>query len=545
MKEKIFLCIYNYLIRKFPRLKNIQVQPSMALDYHGLGLDSLEIISLIFDLEEMFQIELDAENYYEIKKIEQLIEHIEKKLKENSFCKQFELFENQIAIIDGTETIRYKELTHRVRNVTEELCRLGIQKGDGVLFTLENCWEYIVLFLAVLECDGVPILADYTAEKEWEKMAEESKARFMLCRQNKEKYTQAKICGKVLGIQLIRFDDVGEKNIVLKSAALIHYTSGSTGKPNGVVHDISSLRNMSSRFRQAFGFTGKEVLLAVLPFSHGYGLSCVLLSGLSAGSCLVVMSRFDPIKAVQLMRKYAVTHLFAVPPMLELLCRAVQRSGPLTTLSYCCSSSLKLSNDLAEKFWKITGVVVNQEYGSAETGVISFSNNSEPLKDISCVGKLLYPEGTVINKSGELLLVSPEMAIGYSDGSQFDIPWNTHDLVELKDNQLYLKGRTKNLLNCGGRKVFAEEVSLALLQTGLFEDVYVCGGDDETYIRAFVVAKTEKLYTRIELVNILERQMDPYKIPAEFFYVPKILKNELGKVTQKCIWEMQTCATTL
>lgn len=313
----------------------------------GLGLDSIEIMSLLFDMETAFQIEIDAVDYYKIQTLKELADYIEEKLQDDSFLKYCNEYGEKVAVIDGEKQLSYMELGAKIQIVAEKLKEWKMQEEDTVLLTLENSWKYPVLFFAILEIGAVPVLADYTAKAEWVQMSDDSCATFIISNEMLDGVAGFAYIGDIIGVQVCKREVCEKKNAVLQEACLIHYTSGSTGKHNGVVHDLASFRNMINVFRKDFPIIGEEIFLAALPFSHGYGLSCVFLSGLYAGSKLIMMSRFEPKLAVSLMQRNHVTHLFAVPPMYELILRALKRQKQkLPELQYCCSSSLMLSYDL-------------------------------------------------------------------------------------------------------------------------------------------------------------------------------------------------------
>lgn len=547
MKNRILKYLYLYIKNNFNRIPCGKINSNAILDCRGLGLDSIEVMSLFFDVESAFQIEIQAKDYYRIHTLIDLAAYIEKKLKEDSFLQYCRQYGEKIAVIDEEKKISYAELGVQIQRAAEKMHEWGMQEEDTVLLTLENCWKYPVLFFAILETGAVPVLADRTAKAEWTKMAKDSFAAFVLLNEMDVEVSGFDYIGEIIGVQVWKRMVVEKKNAVLQEAYLIHYTSGSTGSSNGVVHDLVSFRNMITGFRKDFPITGKETFLAALPFSHGYGLSCVFLSGLYAGSKLVMMHRFEPKGAVSLMKAKQVTHLFAVPPMFELILRVMKRNGDtLPELQYCCSSSLMLSYDLISQFYVFTGKVINQEYGSAEIGVAAYSKFSTLPDTEKCVGRLLYPECYRITEDGELYMFTPEMAIGYTSGKRFSKEFGTQDLVKLENELLYLEGRVKNLLECGGHKVFAEEVRQNLLNTGLFQDVHVCSASDNNkYIRAFIVPKQPFEVDREQLVDILNSEMDSYKIPAEFCIVSEIISNNMGKVTQECIRLMEEKSSIL
>lgn len=540
MKYKILKYINRYIKKNFKRISFDDFGQDIELGPRGLGLDSIEILSMICDLETVFHIEFKSEEYYTLDSIHKLAEAIKKYIEADSFLKYCDQFGNCTAVIDGKKRFSYNDIKNMIRETTCQLRELGICQDDTALICIENGWEYPVLFFSLLEIGAIPVLADVTASAEWKVMVDECGCSCYISECSSVEidgfHRETEALGKKIYMRSLEF----EKNSVLKEAVLIHYTSGSTGGPKGVVHDIASLRNMFFSFRNDIQFCGEEKMLAALPFSHGYGLSCVFFAGLFSGSCIVMMHKFEPREAVRLLDTENITHLFGVPPMFQLILKVLKaKKTVLPSLKYCCSSSLEISYDLIKEFYVYTGKVINQEYGSAEAGVITYSQFETLPKTGNCVGKFLYPDKIKIDESGELFISTPEMALGYSNGQYFDHMFAMNDLVKLVDGDVFLLGRTKNILECGGKKVFASEVRERLMQTGIFEDVYVCNlGNAEKYVCAFIVWKTGRQLNKNELVSCLEECMDCYKIPSEFRVVSEIMTNQMGKVTQKCIQVM-------
>lgn len=549
MRTRILHAIESYIKSNFSRTSTRQWNQDEPLGCLGLGLDSVEIMTMFFDLEDAFQIEISSGDYYKIHTENELAAYMESRLQGQSIVQLSGQYGEKIAVTVDGRRITYGEFGRDIKNTVSQLKKTGIISEDCILLALKNSYEYAVIFFAVLECNAVPVLADWTANHELSVIADDSRAAYVISERNGGPFETFAYSGDFMGFEFWKKGEVEKKNWVLRDACLIHYTSGSTGRPNGVVHDIASYRNMITHFRKAMHYTGEEVLLLALPISHGYGLSCVFLSGLYSGSELVMMRQFQPADAIALIEEYQVTHLFAVPPMFELMNKVLRRNPhSLTSLLYCCSSSLQLHPSVVREFYFATGKVINQEYGSAETGVISFSDDTVPPKDTNCVGKPLYPRHYKVTDEGELLISSPEKASGYSSGKKMGRWYDTGDLVEIRDDKLFLRGRIKNMLVCGGRKVFAEEIQADLLKIEQVKEAYVCQKKEDSgscYIRAFLVWEEGVSMSRQEIIERLRSEIDPYKIPGQFVSVPKILTNEIGKVTQQCVEDMEKISVIL
>ena len=66
---------------------------------------------------------------------------------------------------------------------------------------------------------------------------------------------------------------------------------------------------------RAFEFTEKDTLLGVLPLFHTYALTTALILPVNVGATIVYLARFSGPKVLELIEKYRITSLFAIPSM--------------------------------------------------------------------------------------------------------------------------------------------------------------------------------------------------------------------------------------
>src|SRR4029453_9685741 len=111
--------------------------------------------------------------------------------------------------------------------------------------------------------------------------------------------------------------------------ALLQYTGGTTGVSKGVMLTHANLRANVEQVRAWFpdADPGREVMMAVLPFFHVYGLTVCLLLGLRLGAALVLLPRFDLDGVMSAVDKYRPTLFPGVPTMYVAINNAVEKGG--------------------------------------------------------------------------------------------------------------------------------------------------------------------------------------------------------------------------
>ncbi|WP_344417295.1 AMP-binding protein, partial [Pseudonocardia ailaonensis] len=101
-----------------------------------------------------------------------------------------------------------------------------------------------------------------------------------------------------------------------EDTAVILYTSGTTGQPKGAELTHHNLRSNAALTRETLIEIGPDdVIMGCLPLFHVFGLTCGLNAAVAAGSCLTLIPRFDPAKALAVVGRDEVTVFEGVPTM--------------------------------------------------------------------------------------------------------------------------------------------------------------------------------------------------------------------------------------
>jgi cyclohexanecarboxylate-CoA ligase len=276
--------------------------------------------------------------------------------------------------------------------------------------------------------------------------------------------------------------EAGESPARPADLAVVIFTSGSTGRPKAVLHTQRGLAWKAVSMGRAHGMTAADVVLTPAPLAHVSGLLNGVLLPAATGATSVLMGRWDPGRAVDLLEAERVTVLTGPPTFVVGLTGAPNFApSAAATLRLVSVGGAPVSPAFAEGAAEQLGCRVKRTYGSSEAPMVTTSFPDDPdaratgtdgrpvggaeLRVVDPVSGRPAPVGTV----GELLVRGPELFVGYADpddnaGRFAPGGWfRTGDLASLDgDGWLRVVGRTDDVIIRGGENVSAGEVEAVL-----------------------------------------------------------------------------------
>jgi long-chain acyl-CoA synthetase len=152
----------------------------------------------------------------------------------------------------------------------------------------------------------------------------------------------------------------------------------------------------------------------------------------------------------------------------------------LSSVRVCISGSAALAPAIWRKFKHRFGVEVVETYGSSETGRIA--GNSLDNKVLGSPGPALPEVKVKLSEDEELLVKSPGLFPGYYKNPAAtkaalmdDGYWRTGDIAEIKDGNIFLKGRLQERIRRFGYTISPRDVEWALLKNPRIREVLVMG----------------------------------------------------------------------
>lgn len=472
----------------------------------------------------------------------------------------------RIALRDARQAVTYAELDAVVDELVEQLQQSGVRRGDRVLLVAENCVAQALIILAVSRAGAwsASVNARLSA-REIANFIDHSGARrtlyFYQASPEAQHHAQAH------GATAINWPHIGPLLIgplcadaipepAAPDVATLVYTSGTTGAPKAVMLTHANLLFIAANSRRVRTLVPSDIIYGVLPLSHVYGLSALLLAALVSGAELRLVPRFRAEHLAAALAHDGITVLHGAPAMYaKLLALGDALRVPHLRLAQSGGAPLTLSvkNSFEQRFH----TVLHNGYGMTEAAPSICQTRSEfPRTDCSVGmpidgievrldGADVHPDGV-----GELQLRGPNVMAGYYKApaltAQVITPdgWLcTGDLARFDDDgAVTIVGRSKELIIRSGFNVYPAEIEQVLNAHPDIVQSAVIGRTvaDNEEVLAFVEMRAGKSLDRSAMQAYLKANLSPYKIPAQVTVLAalpaaasgKILKRELHLLAQ-------------
>lgn len=444
-----------------------------------------------------------------------------------------------------TVNLTYAEVYELAQKVAILLAQNNVNQGDKVLICAPNSPYWVCVFWGCLLRGAVIVpLNVQSTSKILQVIAQETKATILFKFNNfrldipadTKTFNTEFLPEYLANIDLKDYQSV---TVTPDDLVQIMYTSGTTGSPKGVMHTHNNIYSNLMAVAQAIELhPGQDRLLSILPLSHIYEQTMGLLLPYSYGIQVIYVHSATAIR--DLLKKYKITRMLAVPEFLQLFMSRIELSfaeknrlelfnkliklsekinqkwfsrilfypvlrqfgGKLHTIA---SGGAALNPDLAHK-WEALGITILQGYGLTETSPV-VTTNTYHVHKLGSVGKLIAGVQVKLSDKQEILVKGPNVFQGYyllpektAAVISPDGWFNTEDLGEFDpEGFLYIKGREKYLIKGpGGQNVYPEDIEFELSKISGVIDSCVLGIDQEkgnTEIHAVLLLDPAKIKT--------------------------------------------------
>ncbi|MFI7026858.1 class I adenylate-forming enzyme family protein [Micromonospora sp. NPDC049900] len=346
--------------------------------------------------------------------------------------------------------------------------------------------------------------------------------------------------------------------------ACILFTGGTTGRPKAV--SVTHGGSRESLMRMARVATGTDAEgsaatdarpnLIALPLFHSGGQHSLLFAYF-VGRAAVVWERFGVDRLDTLMRRFAFDNFFFLPTMVFDIVHT-ERDLPFEGVKSVLVAGQAISWPVRRAFEQRYHVPILVNYGSTEAGHIAGWNGRDMKAGRWKPGSAgrVYPgveleirddAGTALPAGAEgEVVVRSALTKGYVDDPDASRElvrdgWvHTGDMGYVDDDGvLFLVGRKRDMIKCGGFQVWPEEIEDELREHPLVNDVRVLGRPDDRLGEipvALVVRRADDSIPDAVLaegiVAFARDRLAHFKAPRRVEFVPALERSATGKTSR-------------
>lgn len=479
------------------------------------------------------------------------------------------------AVSEAGTKLTWRQLSDSSEETARRLTEHGIGRGDVVSVQLPNWWETVVVALAVWRLGAVlnPVTPIYRGA-ELRAIFGFAKPSLVLCpgnfghvdyeSMNRQALADAGSAAAVATIRpapgtgglIARGDRPATELPALSSlsaddVSLLMFTSGTTGRPKGVLHSHRTLLYESSSIAERFELDRPNVFMPS-PLTHITGLLYGILLPIIAKGQVVLLDRWDPSAAVDLIEEEGCTFCVGATPFLSGLVYEYVQRQQVSSLRYFVCGGADVPPSVILDAEALMATFAVRAYGLTELPTLTCGSPSDAMSqrsgdDGSLTGssqaRLVDPEFGV----GDLEARGPELFLGYLDAADneqaftADGWFRTGDLATIDGDRIRIVGRRKDIIVRGGENLSPLEVEIHLLDLPGVTDVAVVGVADSVLGEracAMVVRDGPPL-TLAEIQAFLQgREIARQKFPEHVLMCDSLPRTASGKVQKFILREI-------
>jgi fatty-acyl-CoA synthase len=355
---------------------------------------------------------------------------------------------------------------------------------------------------------------------------------------------------------------------------MLQYSSGTTGRPKGIKRPERSVplaleNDVTVQFLRAIGFPedGTGVYLSPAPLYHT-APNMWSLGVQRVGGTVVLMEKFDPVLALELIQKYDVTHSLFVPTMFVRMLKLPEEqraSYDVSSLKQVIHAAAPCPVDIKRRMIEWWGPIVSEFYSSSEAAGATFISAADWLTHPGSVGRPMMGTPYVLDEDGN------ELPAGEIGQIWFDspIPLAYHNdpekTAKAQDSKgrktvgdigyvdaegfMYLTDRASFMIISGGVNIYPQEAENLLVEHAKVMDAAVFGiphpdmGEEVKAVVQPVDWADAGAELETELMEYCKKNLAAYKCPRSIDFEKELPRSDTGKLYKKKLQEKYRAAS--
>ena len=337
------------------------------------------------------------------------------------------------------------------------------------------------------------------------------------------------------------------------------YTSGTTGYPKGVRRPAPTPRQMLAierMRRDVLGIAPGIRSLVPGPLYHS-APNAFAMRAARVGEVMVLLARFDPVALLELIERERLDTMFMVPTMFIRLLKLpdrVRRRYDLSSLRFVIHAAAPCPHDVKCAMIDWWGPVINEFYGSTESGAVTLATSGDTLAKPGTVGRAVAgAELCIVDDAGRIL---PPGEVGEIFTRFAEMPDFTYhnrpderaridrdgfitsgDVGYLdREGYLFLCDRKRDMVISGGVNIYPAEIEAVLHAASGVKDCAVFGIPDAEFgekLMAVVEPLEGSALSTEALRAHLRRHLADYKVPRIIEVARDLPREDSGKIFKR------------
>ena len=347
---------------------------------------------------------------------------------------------------------------------------------------------------------------------------------------------------------------------------ILQYSSGTTGRPKGIKRPERSLpialeNDVTVAFLRSISFPedGTGIFLCPAPLYHT-APNLWSMAVHRVGGTAVVMEKFDPVQALELIQRYRVTHSLLVPTMFVRMLKLPEEDRAkydVSSLQQVIHAAAPCPVDIKRRMIEWWGPIVSEFYSSSEAAGATFISAADWLTHPGSVGRPMLGTPYVLDELGN------ELPPGQVGQIWFDspIPLSYHNDPEKtaraqddkgrktvgdigyvdEDGFMYLTDRASFMIISGGVNIYPQEAENLLVEHAKVMDAAVFGipnpdmGEEVKAVVQPVDWADAGPELERELMDHLKTRLASYKCPRSIDFERELPRSDTGKLFKKAL----------
>lgn len=499
-----------------------------------------------------------------------------------------EWYPNSEAFIQAERELRltYVEVEEAARGVATILADAGVGASDRVAFLCRTTVEHAIGFFGVQMLGGIPVtlhvrespgvlrdLADhidpavlvYQSEfrDEAKSLQDDPVNRILELGQLDDASNRGGDCSLIDRACMVD-KSVPDVDVLPEDVAFIALSSGTTGRPKGVVHTHEEAIEGAHLGQYKLGVQNHGTYLVQATPSF-IGWAMLLFPIVNTAATAVFLERWDPERVLWIVDRESLDLLLLVSTQWRQVLQADPAQFDTSSVRNAIytgepigKNRLKeIRSNVCERVYTVysstealnVGTALFPEQVTQET--LGSVGRPVPNTDLRLVNPDSRDPDDRVDRGeiGEVVMRGPSVASQLWDSDRVDDPfhedgwWFSGDLAHVGDDgNLYLVGRSDNMIISGGIKIYPEYVEKVLEENPHLEEAAVIGMPDDQWgerVTAFVVADDDFSADSLDEWCLNHENLSNYQRPREYKSVSDLPRTNTGKLDRTSLIETE------